>query len=46
MARGVALVEWPERAGDTLPDDTIEVRIAIADDMRRRVEITDPVPQP
>ena len=40
--QGVALVEWPERAGDTLPHDTIEVRIAIADDMRRHVEITEP----
>ena len=39
---GVALVEWPERAGDTLPHDTIEVRIAIADDMRRHVEIIEP----
>ena len=43
---GVTLVEWPERAGDTLPDDTIRVRIDIADDMRRRVEITEPGPQP
>ena len=43
---GVTLVEWPERAGDSLPDDTIRVRIDIADDMRRRVEITEPGPQP
>ena len=39
---GVALVEWPERAGDTLPDDTIHVRIGIAEDMSRRVEISEP----
>ena len=43
---GVALVEWPERAGDTLPDDTIHVRIAIAEEMHRRIEITEPEPQP
>ena len=43
---GVALVEWPEHAGDTLPDDTIRVRIDIAQDMRRRVRITDPGPEP
>jgi len=43
---GVTLVEWPERAGDTLPDDTIRVRIDIEDDMRRRIEITEPGPPP
>ena len=43
---GVTLVEWPERAGDTLPDDTIRVRIDFAQDMRRRIEITDPETQP
>ena len=39
---GVALVEWPERAGDTLPDDAIHVRITIADDLSRELRITDP----
>ena len=39
---GVALVEWAERAGDTLPEEAIRVRIDIADDLSRRVEITDP----
>ncbi|MDE0447990.1 MAG: tRNA (adenosine(37)-N6)-threonylcarbamoyltransferase complex ATPase subunit type 1 TsaE [Spirochaetaceae bacterium] len=43
---GVTLVEWPERAGDTLPDDTIHVRIDIEDDMRRRIEITESGPPP
>ena len=38
----VALVEWPERAGDILPDDTIHVRIDIAEDVRRHIRITDP----
>ena len=39
---GVALVEWPEHAGDTLPDDAIQVRITMADDLSRTVRITDP----
>ena len=39
---GVALVEWPERAGETLPDDAIHVHIDIADGVRRTVRITDP----
>ena len=43
---GVTLVEWPERAGDTLPDDAIHVRIDIAADMGRRIEITCPEPSP
>jgi len=39
---GVALVEWPEHAGDTLPEETIEVRIEIADGSSRRLEIVEP----
>jgi tRNA threonylcarbamoyladenosine biosynthesis protein TsaE len=39
---GVALVEWPERAGDTLPDDAIRVHIDIEDGARRQISITDP----
>ena len=39
---GVALVEWAERAGDTLPEETIRVRIDIADDLSRQLEIIDP----
>ena len=39
---GVALVEWAEHAGDTLPEETIQVRIEIADDLSRRLEIVDP----
>jgi len=27
LARGIAIVEWPERAGDLLPPDRLEVRI-------------------
>ena len=41
---GVALVEWPERAGDTLPDDAIRVHIDIEDGARRQISITDPGP--
>ena len=39
---GVALVEWAERAGDALPQETIRVRIEITDDLSRQVEITEP----
>ena len=39
---GVAVVEWAERAGDTLPEDAIRVRIEIAADFSRRLEITEP----
>ena len=39
---GVALVEWAEHAGDTLPEESIEVRIEIADDLSRRLEIVEP----
>jgi len=39
---GVALVEWAEHAGDTLPEETIQVHIEIADDLSRRLEIVEP----
>ena len=39
---GVALVEWAEHADDTLPEETIQVRIEIADDLSRRLEIVEP----
>ena len=39
---GVALVEWAEHAGATLPAETIRVRIEIADDLSRRLEISEP----
>ena len=39
---GVALVEWAEHAGDTLPEESIQVRIEIADDLSRRLEIVEP----
>ena len=39
---GVALVEWPEHAGDALPEESIQVRIEIADDLSRRLQIVEP----
>ncbi len=39
---GLTVVEWPERAGDTLPDDTICVRLELAPDLSRRLEIRYP----
>lgn len=39
---GVALVEWAEHAGDTLPEESIQVRIEIADDLSRRLEVVEP----
>ncbi|GHU02390.1 hypothetical protein FACS1894186_6970 [Alphaproteobacteria bacterium] len=35
--RGIVLVEWPERAGDFLPDDRIDVDIVVAPDGERLV---------
>ena len=39
---GVALVEWAEHAGNALPEESIQVRIEIAGDLSRRLEIVDP----
>ena len=38
---GAALVEWPERAPDYLPDNTLHLRLSIDGD-GRRVKITGP----
>jgi tRNA threonylcarbamoyl adenosine modification protein YjeE len=38
---GAALVEWPERAPDYLPDDTLHLRLSL-DGEGRRVKITGP----
>jgi tRNA threonylcarbamoyl adenosine modification protein YjeE len=38
---GAALVEWPERAPDYLPDETLHLRLAL-DGETRRVKITGP----
>ena len=34
--RSVALVEWPERAGDALPEPDLRLRLEWLDDQRRR----------
>jgi tRNA threonylcarbamoyl adenosine modification protein YjeE len=38
---GAALVEWPERAPEYLPDETLHLRLRLEDDTRR-VKITGP----
>jgi tRNA threonylcarbamoyl adenosine modification protein YjeE len=38
---GAVLVEWPQRAPDYLPDETLHLRLALEDDTRR-VRITGP----
>jgi tRNA threonylcarbamoyl adenosine modification protein YjeE len=38
---GAVLVEWPQRAPDYLPDETLHLRLAL-DDEARRVRITGP----
>jgi tRNA threonylcarbamoyl adenosine modification protein YjeE len=38
---GAALVEWPERAPDYLPDETLHLRLQL-EDGARRVKITGP----
>jgi tRNA threonylcarbamoyladenosine biosynthesis protein TsaE len=36
-ADGISVVEWPERAGGDLPESYLLVRIALADEDRRRI---------
>ena len=38
---GAALVEWPERAPEYLPDETLHLRLRLEEDIRR-VKITGP----
>jgi tRNA threonylcarbamoyl adenosine modification protein YjeE len=38
---GAALVEWPERAPEYLPDETLHLRLRLEEDTRR-VKITGP----
>jgi tRNA threonylcarbamoyl adenosine modification protein YjeE len=35
IANGAALVEWPERAGDMLPETRLDLRLSMAGDGRR-----------
>lgn len=42
LEEGAALVEWPERAGDMLPDDTLFISLTITDAEHRLAEISGP----
>ena len=39
-ARGIVVVEWPERAGDQLPADTVEIRLEHLPDRPDRRRLT------
>jgi len=42
LAEGVALIEWPERAGALLPADALHVALAIVNDKERRATLSGP----
>jgi tRNA threonylcarbamoyl adenosine modification protein YjeE len=42
LAEGAALIEWPERAGEFLPDDALHVALSIRDGDTRRATLTGP----
>ena len=42
----LCLMEWPEKIGDFLPDDTVRIAIEEQDDGSRTVEEKDPLPAP
>jgi tRNA threonylcarbamoyladenosine biosynthesis protein TsaE len=39
-AGGVTVIEWPDRAGDSLPDDRLDVHLEHIADTKRRVVIS------
>lgn len=39
---GAVLIEWPQRASDLLPDDTLIVQLVTGSQGERRVELTGP----
>jgi tRNA threonylcarbamoyladenosine biosynthesis protein TsaE len=39
FGEGVAVIEWPERLGDLLPEDRFDIRITITGDDTRTIEI-------
>ena len=39
-AGGVTVIEWPDRAGEALPDDRLDVRLEHIADTKRRVVIS------
>jgi tRNA threonylcarbamoyladenosine biosynthesis protein TsaE len=44
-AGGVTVIEWPDRAGDLLPDDRLEVRIEHIADTKRRIVVASTGPR-
>ncbi len=38
--KGVTVIEWPDRAEDLLPRRRLDVRLTIANDVSRRIELT------
>ena len=39
LAEGSLVIEWPERAGDWLPPDRLDIALAEADDHARRIDM-------
>ncbi|MFA6617607.1 MAG: tRNA (adenosine(37)-N6)-threonylcarbamoyltransferase complex ATPase subunit type 1 TsaE [Candidatus Neomarinimicrobiota bacterium] len=39
---GVVLIEWPEKIGTHIPEDSIELHLEYIDDKKRRIEIRSP----
>lgn len=42
LTNGAALIEWPERAGDRLPSDTLHIRLDMNGTDNRRVSVSGP----
>lgn len=42
LVDGAVLIEWPERAGDRLPDDALHVQLTIAPDASRNARLSGP----
>ena len=40
MFDGISLIEWPDKAGQFLPDDRIDINLEIITDQKRRITIT------
>jgi tRNA threonylcarbamoyl adenosine modification protein YjeE len=43
LSDGAVLIEWPERAGDRLPQDALHVQLAITGEESRRARMWGPV---
>jgi len=42
LSEGAALIEWPERAGEHLPEDTLHISLSILGDAARNVSVMGP----